>query len=156
MVLGIGAAQSSWGEVNTIKSGKISAIRSDVSDKQSIVYTSICIESAITDQYNYDKQLNDNCSSHTWNEDDDEFDQQLENGSCKFFSDKSEPVIRELRTYIEDWEKLLMNKNYQRTCTRFLAKYGGIYLYYVGFENRNSIDDDEIHFLKGYGYALFG
>ena len=78
MGLGIGAAQSSWGEVNTIKSGKISAIRSDVSDKQSIVYTSICIESAITDQYNYDKQLNYNCSSHTWNEQDDAFDYQLD------------------------------------------------------------------------------
>ena len=46
-VLGIGAAESSWGDVKTIKSGKRSAISSDVSEKQSIVYTSTCIESAI-------------------------------------------------------------------------------------------------------------
>ena len=45
-VLGIGAEENSWGDVNTIKSGKRSAIRSDVSEKQSIVYTSACIYSS--------------------------------------------------------------------------------------------------------------
>ena len=43
-VLGVGAVERSWGDLKTIKSGKRSAIRSDVSDKQSIVYTSACIE----------------------------------------------------------------------------------------------------------------
>ena len=42
-VIGIGAAENSWGDVKTIKSGKRSAISSDVSEKQSIVYTSACI-----------------------------------------------------------------------------------------------------------------
>ena len=64
-VLGIGAAESSWGDVKTIKSGKISAISSDVPEKQSIVYTSACIESAIIEQYQSDKQLYENFSSHT-------------------------------------------------------------------------------------------
>ena len=36
-VLGIGVAERSWGGVKTVKSGKISAISSDVSEKQSIV-----------------------------------------------------------------------------------------------------------------------
>ena len=45
-VIGIGAAERSWGDVKTIKSGKRSVISSDVSEKQSIVYTSTCIESA--------------------------------------------------------------------------------------------------------------
>ena len=44
-VLGIGASKRSWGDVKTIKSGKRSAINSDVLEKQSIVYTSACIES---------------------------------------------------------------------------------------------------------------
>ena len=35
---------TSWGDVKTIKSGKISAISSDVSEKQIIVYTYTCIE----------------------------------------------------------------------------------------------------------------
>ena len=50
-VLGIGAEERSWGDLKTIKSWKGSAIRSDVSEKQSIVYTSACIESAIIEQY---------------------------------------------------------------------------------------------------------
>ena len=76
-VLGIGAADCSWGDVKTIKFGKRSATSSDVLQKQSIVYTSDCIESAVMEQYHYDKQLNENCSSHDWIEDDDDFDQQL-------------------------------------------------------------------------------
>ena len=42
-VLGICASDRSWFDVKTIKYGKISAIRSGVSEKQSIVYTSACI-----------------------------------------------------------------------------------------------------------------
>ena len=45
-VLGILSAEHSWGRVKTIKSGKMSAFNSDISEKQSIVYTYICIEEA--------------------------------------------------------------------------------------------------------------
>ena len=103
-VLSIGAAECSWGDVKTIKSGKRSAISSDVLEKQIIVYTSACIESAIIEQYLSDKQLYDNFSSHTWNEEDYAFDHQLEKfGVEKVFSEHSEPVKRELRAYIDDW-----------------------------------------------------
>ena len=43
-ILGIGSAESSWGDYKTTESGKISAIVSDISEKQIIVYTSACIE----------------------------------------------------------------------------------------------------------------
>ena len=49
-----------------------------------------------------------------------------------------------------------MKKNYQITRTRFLEKYGGLSLYYIDFEKRYPIDDEYIHFVKGYGYALIG
>ena len=49
-VLGIGATESSWGDVKKIKSGKRSAISSYVSEKQSTGYTSACIESARIEQ----------------------------------------------------------------------------------------------------------
>ena len=64
-VLGIGAADRSWQNLKTIKSGKIFTTRSDVSQKQSIVYTPDYIELAIIEKYHSYKQLNDNCSSHT-------------------------------------------------------------------------------------------
>ena len=136
-VLGIGAAECSWGDVKTIKSGKRSAISSDVSEKQSIVYTSACIESARIEQYQSDKQLYDNCSSHTWNEEDYAFDHKLDKwGVDRLFSEHPEPVKRELRAYIEDWEKLSMKKDYQRYRTRLLSKYVGLSIYDIDTEKR--------------------
>ena len=37
-----------------------------------------------------------------------------------------------------------------------MAKYGGLSLYDTDTENRYSIDDKEIHFVKGDGYSLIG
>ena len=74
----------------------------------------------------------------------------------RVFSEHPEPVKRELRDYIEDWEKLYMKKDDQRNRTRFLANYGGLSLYDIDTEKRYSIDDKEIHFVKGEGYALIG
>ena len=71
------------GRRKTIKSGKRSSISSDVSEEQSIVYKSACIESARIEQYQSDKKLYENCSSHTWNEEDDTFDHQLDKRSVE-------------------------------------------------------------------------
>ena len=49
-----------------------------------------------------------------------------------------------------------MNKYDQISRTRFLAKYGGLSPYDIDMEKRYSIDDKEIRFVKGYGYALIG
>ena len=49
-----------------------------------------------------------------------------------------------------------MKKNDQRSCTHFLAKYGGLSLYDIDFGKIYSIDDEDIHFVNGYGYALIG
>ena len=84
-------------------------------------------------------------------------DQKIEKwGVEKVFSNQSESVTRELRAYIEDWGELSMKKNDKRTCTQLLAKYGGLYLYDIDFDRICSIDDEDIHFVKGDGYALIG
>ena len=49
--------------------------------------------------------------------------------------------------------KLSLKKNDQHTRTPFLTKYGGLYIYDIGFEKIYFIDDEEIHFVKGYKYA---
>ena len=49
-----------------------------------------------------------------------------------------------------------MNKNDQRTRTRFLYKYGLLSLHGIYFDKRYSIYDEDIHFLKGYEYVLVG
>ena len=45
-ILGIGSAKRSWGDIKTIKSGKISAPGSDISEKNSIVYESTFVKAA--------------------------------------------------------------------------------------------------------------
>ena len=49
-----------------------------------------------------------------------------------------------------------MNKDYQRIRTRFLDTYGGLFIYDIDMEKRYSIDDKEINFVMGDGYALTG
>ena len=43
-ILGIGSLERSWGDVKKIKSGKRSALGSEIYERQRIVYTSACIE----------------------------------------------------------------------------------------------------------------
>ena len=49
-----------------------------------------------------------------------------------------------------------MKEDDQRYQTCFLAKYVGLSLHDIDMEKRYSIDDYEIHFVKGDGYALIG
>ena len=49
-----------------------------------------------------------------------------------------------------------MEKYDQRTHTRFLEKYDGISIYGIYFEKIYSIDDEDIHFVKGCEYSLIG
>ena len=55
----------------------------------------------------------------------------------------------------EDWGNCT-RKKLPKNLTHILAKYGVLSLYYIDFDKRYSIDDGEIHFVKGYGYALIG
>ena len=49
-----------------------------------------------------------------------------------------------------------MKEKDQSACTIFLSKYGGLYLYDIVFEKINPIDDEDIHFVNYYRYALIG
>ena len=60
-IIGNGAVERYWVDVKTIKSDKISAISSDISEKKSIVYTSAYNEPARIEQYPSDKKINDHC-----------------------------------------------------------------------------------------------
>ena len=73
-ILGIGYAERSWGYVKTIKSGKISALGSDISEKQIIVYTSSCIEESIIERTPSNTDSKDGSHSHSWNGKDNDFD----------------------------------------------------------------------------------
>ena len=103
MTFGIGSAERSWGDVKTIKLGKRSALVSEISDKQSIVYTSVCIkESRIGGDLPH-TDIKDVSHSHSWNDEDHTFDYQLDQwGVEKLFQNSDEAITRELKLYIEE------------------------------------------------------
>ena len=65
---GIGSAERSWVHVKKIKPGKRSAIVSDISEKQSIVYTSTCIEESRIGSTLSHRDIKDVSHSHYWND----------------------------------------------------------------------------------------
>ena len=83
------------------KSGKISALGSDISEKQIIVYTSACIEEeriGRTLPHTYSK---DGSHSHSWNDEYHAFEYQLDQwGVEKLFQNSDEAITRELKLYI--------------------------------------------------------
>ena len=67
-ILGIGSAEHSWGDVKTIKLGKISALGSDISDTHSILYTYAFIEEASIGRNIYHTYSKDSSHSQSWND----------------------------------------------------------------------------------------
>ena len=104
-ILGIGSAERSWGDVKTIKSGKRSALGSDISEKQSIVYKSACIEEARIGRTLSHTDSKDGSYNHYWNDEYHAFDYQLYQwGVEKLFQNSDEAIIIELKFYIKDWD----------------------------------------------------
>ena len=100
-ILGIGSTELSWVDYKTIKSGKISALGSDISNNHSIVYTSTCIEEARTGRTISNTYSKDGSHSHSWNDEDHAFDYQLYQwGVEKLFQNSDEAITRELKLYI--------------------------------------------------------
>ena len=79
---GIGSAKRSWGDVKTIKLGNISALGSNIFEKQSILYTSTCIEEARIGSTISHTDSKDASHSHSWNDEDHAFDYQLYQWGC--------------------------------------------------------------------------
>ena len=67
-----------WCDVKTIKSGKRYALGSDISKKQSIVYTYACIEEASIVRNLSHTDSKDVSHSNSWNDEDHDFDYQLD------------------------------------------------------------------------------
>ena len=68
----------SWGDFKRIKSGNISTISRNVSDKQSIVYTSAYVESGIIALSVLEFNIDERYTRHVWDNDDEVLDNTLE------------------------------------------------------------------------------
>ena len=93
--------------------------------------------------------------SHSWNDEDHILDYQLDQqGVERLFQNSYEEIIRELKLYIEDWEKLNIKNKSQLSCAMFLAKYGSLDLYYEDMEKRFIIEHEQLEFDKNSGCTL--
>ena len=156
-MLGIGSAERSWGDVKTIKSGKRSALGSDISEKQSIVYTSACIEEARIGRNLYHIDSKDVSHSHSWNCEDHAFGYQLYQwGVEKLFQNSDEEITRELKMYIEYRETLHIKSKIQVSKAMFIAKYGSLDLYDEYLKERFIIYHEQLEFDKTDGWNLIG
>ena len=92
-ILGIGPEQHSWGDVKTIKSEKRLATISDVSRKQSIVYTSAYIESSRNSHSDFYHIQGEYHSRHAWNYNCYTFDQQLKEWGADSVTENKVPDV---------------------------------------------------------------
>ena len=146
--IGKWSAEHSWGDVKTIKSGKISSLGSDISEKQSIVYTSACIEEVRIGRTLSHTDSKDGSHSHTWNNEDHAFDYQSDQwGVEKFFQNGYEAITRELKMYIEKWGKTISRTRakYQKPC---FLKNTGVWLYTMKIWKIFIIDHKQLQYNK--------
>ena len=95
-ILGIGTVECSCVYVNTIKSGKMSVIIRNESEKQRIFYTYACIDSARIERTHSDCNINNSSPIHVWNVNDEVFGHQLENWFVDNFSIIYENIVENL------------------------------------------------------------
>ena len=99
-MLGIGYVDRSRGDIKTSKSGKISALGSDISEKKSIVYKYSCIEEARIGGTLSNTDSKDGSHSQYWNDEDKTFYYQLDKwGVERLFQNSDKVIIRELKIY---------------------------------------------------------
>ena len=121
------------------------------------MYTSACIEEVRIGRTLSHTDGKDGSHSHSQNDEEHVFKYQLDQwGVEKLFQNSEEAIIRELKFYIEDWEKLNINNKNQLSCTMFFEKYGSLALYDEDLEKIFIIDHEQLQFDKNAGWILIG
>ena len=109
------------------------------------MYTSACIEEARIGRTLSHTDTNNGSHSHTWNDEDQAFIYQLDQWSFeKLFPNEDEAITRELKMYIEEWEKTHIKNKNQVSKTVFLPKYGSLALYDEDMGKRFIIDHEQL------------
>ena len=91
-------------------------------------------------------------TAHTvtlWNDEYHVFDYQLDQwGVENLFQNSDEAITRELKFYIEDWEKLHIKSKSQVSKAMFIAKYGSLDLYDEDLKNKLSLTTNNYDLIK--------
>jgi len=154
-ILGIGAAERSWGDVKCIKTGKRSSIRGGSLKKQSVIYGAASMEKS--------RILNEGKKHQgMFDEDDIKFDAVLEASGREIEqvdetnSSSQKKTLRIFRAWLEDWERDRMFKPNDHVAeARYLKKYGG--LKWLDPDNNNCVlvaATDRCEYVKCHGWSI--
>ena len=105
------------------------------------MYISVCIEESSIGRTTSHTNSKDGSHSHFWNDEDHAFNYKLYQwGVEKLFQNSDEAITRELKLYIEEWEKSNIKNKSQLSKSMFLAKYVSLALYDEDPKKRFIID----------------
>merc|ERR1712032_126667 len=152
--LGIGSAERAWKDVKHIKSGQSSHMKANRIEKQSVIYTTACVEESRL------KQKGRKMKPLIWGEDDEKMQLDLE----KFGVDcveLSQPILpkRKFRCWLEEWEEPLLAKNDLIAMKKLLQKYKSMIFYDPDDQMTCTVSEDSLYFEKPgrkNGWAVLG
>jgi len=160
-ILGIGACERAWGDVKRLKAGQRSKTSSEVIEKQSVIYTTACIEAARLkrQELGQDRQDTNENSILGWNDEDIMFDAKLQEWGVDVDELKRAPTIeRQFRGWLEDWEKDLLKHNDPVSEARLLEKYKGLAFHDIDQNITYMVYEDNLEYrmYRGGGWCVIG
>ena len=121
------------------------------------MYTSTCIEESRIGRTISHTDIKDVSHSHSWIEEDRDFDYQLDQWVVyNLFQNLYELIIRYFKLYIEYWGKFYIKNKSQLLCTLFLKNYVSLAMYDEDLEKIFIIEHKQLQFDKNCGWNLIG
>jgi hypothetical protein len=156
-VLGIGAAEHSWGDFKQLKTYKRSYLSVEAIEQHIIIFGEASMHTARIRREDAEK-LDHNISSKFWTDVDLEYDLCLTKYEVDI-EDLQHPLApaRLFRVCIEDWKVPLLKKNDQVVEAKILTKYHGLKLYFLKVNFFNTFLSFNIEFQqdrKSRGWSL--
>jgi hypothetical protein len=151
-ILGIGAAERSWGDVKHLKTNKRSHLSGEKVKKQATIFGATCIEQA---QIRKSLKTNDSTLIPYRFLMDEDFDDMFD--MLKQEKEPSKKTARDFLNWEEEWEIEAVRKRDPVNDARLLKKYGGLKLFDVDHNMIHAIDEKSLTWTKlrrdGGGYC---
>ena len=152
-VIGMGAAERSWGDTKSIMTNQRLKMTSQKTEKLAIISTSTKLSNARIERQALEKADSEGKRA-LWGDEDENFDLQLEQFgvNVETIAKKQDPKTpkRLFKCWIEDWEKKILKKNDAVSKMKLLQKYGGLLMQDIDNDNREYvISPEKMQFERG-------
>ena len=145
--LGIGSAERAWKDVKHIKSSRASHMKANRTEKQSIIYTTACVEEARMKEN--ELEGGENYKPVVWGEDNEKIKLNLEKFGVDC-AELSQPLLpnQTFCCWLEEWEKPLLAQNDVVLMTKLLQKYKSIMFYDPDDDITFTVCEEKLEFCK--------